>query len=360
MKISPIRKWNIIGHSKLLLGISTTLVILSILFALINVFTLKTHSPFDFGVDFTGGVVMNLDFEKPVDEAKVRAVMSEFKQGSAVIQRDQRNKNHVMIRLQNITDTDKDKIVTALDTKIGKIDRNTLKIELVGPTVGAELRRNAIITTTLALLLILIYVAFRFQFKHGLAAVLALVHDVGVSLGVIALFRIQLNMPAVAAVLTVIAFSLQDSIVILDRLRENLKYRKGDETFAEIANRSVTETWTRSFNTSFMIVLGTASLAIFSGAAIRDFTTILLVGMIAGTYSSIYIVVPLVNIWEKKDQQTIRDGYVLAQRDILSREKLVDKTVSKSTIKMEASSNTTQKQAVSYGTKKRKSSSRRR
>jgi preprotein translocase SecF subunit len=319
MKIVPIRNWNIIGRSKIFVGVSIGMVIVSLLFCLINVFTI--HTPFNFGVDFTGGVVMNLDFDKPVDEAKIRSVMDEFKQASAVIQLDQRNKNHAMIRLQTITD--KDKIVAALDTKIGKINRDTLQIELVGPTVGAELRRNAILTTAIALFLILIYVAFRFQFKHGLAAILALIHDVGVSLGVVALFRVQLNMPSVAAILTILAFSLQDSIVILDRLRENLKYRKGNETFAEIANRSVTETWTRSFNTSFMIVLATASLAIFSGAAIRDFTTILLVGMIAGTYSSIYIVVPMVMLWEKKDQQTIRDGYIAAQNDDELRTKLV-------------------------------------
>jgi preprotein translocase subunit SecF len=320
MNIKPIREWNIIGHSKLLLGISVTLVILSILAMFFNAFTI--HTPFNFGVDFTGGVVMNVDFDKPVDIAKIREVMAKFNQAGATIQKDQKDPKHAMIRLPNTEN--KDQIFAALEKDIGKINRDTSTVDTIGPVVGAELRRNATLTMSLALLIILIYTAFRFQWKHGLAAVLALIHDVGVSLGVLALFRIQLNVPTVAAILSIIAYSLQDSIVILDRLRENIKYRKGNETFGELANRSVTESWTRSFNTSFTTVIGVAVLTIFVGASLRDFTTVLLVGLVAGTYSSIYIVVPLVLLWEKKDQQTIRAEYILHQNDEEKRSKLVD------------------------------------
>lgn len=320
MKIKPISEWNIIGHSKLLLGISVSLVILSILAMLFNVFTI--HTPFNFGVDFTGGVVMNLDFDKEVEVATVRTVLTKFSQAGATIQRDQKDKKHMMIRLPDTKN--KDEIITALEKDIGKINRDTMSVDTIGPVVGGELRRNAILTMSLALLIILIYTAFRFQWKHGLAAVLALVHDVGVSLGVLALFRIQLNVPTVAAVLSIIAYSLQDSIVILDRLRENIKYRKGNETFGELANRSVTESWTRSFNTSFTTLIGVAVLTIFVGASLRDFTTVLLVGLLAGTYSSIYIVVPMVLLWEKKDQQAIRAEYILHQNDAEKRSKLVD------------------------------------
>jgi preprotein translocase subunit SecF len=227
MNIKPIREWNIIGHSKLLLGISVTLVILSILAMFFNAFTI--HTPFNFGVDFTGGVVMNVDFDKPVDIAKIREVMAKFNQAGATIQKDQKDPKHAMIRLPNTEN--KDQIFAALEKDIGKINRDTSTVDTIGPVVGAELRRNATLTMSLALLIILIYTAFRFQWKHGLAAVLALIHDVGVSLGVLALFRIQLNVPTVAAILSIIAYSLQDSIVILDRLRENIKYRKGNETF---------------------------------------------------------------------------------------------------------------------------------
>lgn len=358
MNIRPIREWNIVGHSKLLLGISGTIVILCILVMLFNVFTI--HTPLNFGVDFTGGVVMNLDFDKAVEVKTVRTVLEKFNQGSATIQRDQKDTKHMMIRLPDTKN--KDEIIAAFEKDISKINREKMSIETIGPVIGAELRRNAILTVTLALLLILIYTAFRFQWKHGLAAVLALIHDVGISLGALALFRIQLNTPTVAAVLSIIAYSLQDSIVILDRLRENTKYRKGNETFAELANRSVTESWTRSFNTSFTTVIGVAVLTIFVGASLRDFTTVLLVGLVAGTYSSIYIVIPLVLLWEKKEQQTIRAGYVLAQKDASTRDKLVDNSPTKVTAKITktATDTSTQKPTISTGTKKRKSSSRRR
>jgi preprotein translocase subunit SecF len=322
MKIKPILEWNIIGHSKLLLSISATLVVLSICFMLINVFTTPTHSPFNFGVDFTGGVVMNLDFDKTADEAAIRSTLGKFNEGGATIQRDKKDLKHIMIRLSDTAN--KDQIIAALEKNIGKINRDTMSVDTIGPVVGAELRRNALLTMSLALLIILIYTAFRFQWKHGLAAVLALIHDVGVSLGALALFKIQLNVPTVAAVLSIIAYSLQDSIVILDRLRENIKYRKGNETFGELANRSVTESWTRSFNTSFTTVIGVAVLTIFVGASLRDFTTVLLVGLVAGTYSSIYIVVPLVLLWEKKEQQSIRAEYILHQADSEKRNKLVE------------------------------------
>jgi len=335
MNIRPILEWNIIGKSKMLLGISVTLVILSILAMIVNVVNPKLKSPFNFGVDFTGGVVMNLDFDKEVEVNTVRSVLAKFGQGGATIQRDQKDKKHIMIRLPNIEK--RDEIIPALEKEIGKISRDTMSVDTIGPVVGAELRRNAILTMSLALLIILIYTAFRFQWKHGLAAVLALIHDVGISLGVLALFQIQLNVPTVAAILSIIAYSLQDSIVILDRLRENIKYRKGTETFAELANRSVTESWTRSFNTSFTTLIGVAVLTIFVGASLRDFTTVLLVGLLAGTYSSIYIVVPLVLLWEKKEEHSIRAEYVLHQGDEEKRSKIVDSKY-KGTLKV---SNTT-------------------
>lgn len=301
MKIRPILEWNIIGKSKTFISISGILVLASLMIMLFNTFFSPMKSPLNFGIDFTGGVLMNLDFDKEVQESKIREVLAKFDQGNATIQLDQRNKKHAMIRLADVTN--KDEIITALGTEVGTINPETQSIEVIGPVIGSELRKNAILTISLALLLILIYIAFRFHWKHGLAAILSLLHDTLVALGVVSLFRIQINTPAVAAVLSIVAYSLQDTIVILDRLRENIKYRKGNQTFAQIANKSVTESWTRSFNTSMTTVLGIAALTIFSGASLLDFCIILLVGMLVGTYSSIYIVVPLVVVWEKKEEQ---------------------------------------------------------
>lgn len=308
MKIRPILEWNIIGKSKTFMSISAFLVIFSLLVLLFNSFFSPMKSPLNFGIDFTGGVLMNLDFDKEVQESKIRDVLAKFNQGNSTIQLDQRNKKHAMIRLPDVTN--KDEIVAALAKDIGVINKDTQSIEVIGPVIGAELRKNAILTISLALLLILIYIAFRFHWKHGLAAILALIHDLLVALCILSLFRIQVNTPAVAAILSIIAYDLQDTIVILDRLRENIKYRKGNQTFAQIANKSITETWTRSFNTSMTAVIGVAALTVFAGASLLDFCIILLVGMLVGTYSSIYIVVPLVVYMEKKEDREINNVLV--------------------------------------------------
>ena len=310
MNIRPILEWNIIGKSKGFLSISGIMVLISLLIMLFNTFFSPMKSPLNFGIDFTGGVLMSLDFEKEVQESKIREVLSTFNQANATIQLDQRNKKHAMIRLSDVTN--KDEIVNTLEKELGTINKDTQSIEVIGPVIGAELRKNAILTISLALLLILIYIAFRFHWKHGLAGILALLHDTIIALGVVSLFRIQINTPAVAAILSIVAYSLQDTIVILDRLRENIKYRKSNQTFAQIANKSVTESWTRSFNTSFTTVLGITALTIFAGASLLDFCIILLVGMLVGTYSSIYIVVPMVVLWEKKEEQSMNGVLVPA------------------------------------------------
>lgn len=350
MKIRPILEWNIIGKSRTFLSVSGILVLASLLIMLFNTFFSPMKSPLNFGIDFTGGVLMNLDFDKEVEESKIREVLAKFNQGNATIQLDQRNKKHAMIRLADVTN--KDEIITALGTDVGTIVPETQSIEVIGPVIGSELRKNAILTISLALLLILIYIAFRFHWKHGLAAILALLHDTLVALGVVSLFRIQVNTPAVAAVLSIVAYSLQDTIVILDRLRENIKYRKGNQTFAQIANKSVTETWTRSFNTSMTTVLGIAALTIFSGASLLDFCIILLVGMLVGTYSSIYIVVPLVVSWEKKEEQLMEP---IMAPSLVSNTNATTKKLSESTYKPEFAAETSKPVVV----KKKKTTRRR-
>lgn len=305
MKIRPIKEWNIIGKSKLLLTISLIGVILSISVLIINYVTIG--QPLNLGVDFTGGVLMKLDFENETDVTSIREILSKYGQGESTIQLDQKDKSITMIRMMAVKQSDDiDKIIADLEAKFGKINRDVLSIESIGPVVGAELRRNAILTISIALLLILMFISIRFKPKFALATILALFHDIIITIGVLAITRVQLNFPTVAALLSITAYSVQDSIVILDRLRENLKYRKEKQTFAEVANKSITDTLIRSFNTSFTTVIAVIILAFFGGVAIRDFTTVLLAGLIAGTYSSIYIVVPLLVTWEKKEERVIK------------------------------------------------------
>ncbi|MCK5848743.1 MAG: protein translocase subunit SecF [Caldisericia bacterium] len=308
----PVRKWNIIGYRKTSLRIALILFLCSVV--IMTVRNSTNGSPFNLGVDFTGGVVMNIDFmtEEPVSVATVREVLSGFNQDGAVIQQDKNHPEHYMIRMTEITNHQQDEIFDALQEQIGSINPDTRQTDFIGPTIGSELRKNALLTLSLALLLILLYVAIRFKFKDGVSAIIALIHDMSVALGVVSLFWIQLNTSSIAALLSITAYSLQDSIVILDRVRENLKYYKDKLTYAEIANMSITTTWIRSFNTSVTTLIGVLALAFFMGSSLRDFTTILLVGLLAGTYSSLYIVVPMLVNWQKENERVIRPVYLNA------------------------------------------------
>ena len=310
MQIKPIREWNIIGRSKLWFSISIIFIIIGIFSLIFNQTQLKT--PLNFGIDFTGGVTMSLDFEKDLNVADIRTILTKYNLANSIIQLDQKKLSHVNIKLTPTEASTIDTIMNDLEVKFGKIDINTQSIQSIGPTIGSELKRNALLTISIALLLILLYITIRFKPLFAVSTIIALLHDVLITVGVLAITRTQLNFPAVAALLSVTAYSVQDSIVILDRLRENLKYKKDKQTFAEIANISVTETWTRSFNTSFTTLVAVIVLSIFGGASIRDFTTILLIGIITGTYSSIYIVVPLLVLWNKKEERVIKTTKVEA------------------------------------------------
>jgi preprotein translocase subunit SecF len=296
MNIKPILEWNIIGKSKKLLFSALTFFVISVIIISIRGFNL--------GIDFTGGLLMKANFEKEVTVAEIRASLGTLGYENATIQLDQKNKKYAMIRISENVDTEL--LLSTLETEIGPIAKDSMSIDKIGPVIGGELRRNALLTVLFALLMILIYTAIRFKPKHGFAAVVALIHDISISLGILSLFQIQLNTPTVAALLTITAYSLQDSIVILDRLRENLKYFKDKMSFADLANKSIAESWTRSFFTSITTITAVVILTIYTGAALRDFTSILLVGLFAGTFSSIYIVVPFLVMIEHKKERIMK------------------------------------------------------
>ena len=349
-----IKQWNIIGKRKPALYSALIIFIVSVVIMGIRYST--NGSPFNLGVDFTGGVVMNIDFitEEPPTVKMIRDVMATHNQERAIIQQDKLNPQHFMIRMKDITNEQRDAIFQSLEESIGQINDDTRQIDFIGPTIGSELRRNAFLTLGLALLFILLYVAIRFRFKDGVAAIIALAHDIGITLGVMSLLWIQFNTASIAALLSITAYSLQDSIVILDRVRENLKYYRDRMTFAEIANMSVTTTWIRSFNTSVTTLIGVIVLAVFMGSALRDFSTILLVGLVAGTFSSLYIVVPILVGWQKDDDdKELRPVYLDALQsdsyDLIKTRKNGSKTSTKATLQMDQkdSSESTDKKKTS-------------
>ncbi|MGQ9779310.1 MAG: protein translocase subunit SecF [Bacillota bacterium] len=180
----------------------------------------------------------------------------------------------------------------------GEVPRERLQIAMVDPAIGRETVRNAFLAVLIASVLILIYIAFRFEFKSGVAGVVALVHDTLVVIGVFALLQKEITSAIIAALLTIIGYSINDTIVVFDRVRENLRNRRKGQSFDELVNESILQTMRRSLNTSATTVLAILVLYVVGAESIKEFCLALIIGLVAGTYSSIFIASPIWAIWK--------------------------------------------------------------
>jgi preprotein translocase subunit SecF len=276
----------------------------SILFSLISFAVLATHG-LSWGIDFTGGVLMELKTEQAADLGKMRSTLEGKGLGEVSLQ-NFGDSNNVMIRIQSTGESEEGPIVEKVKSLIGsavpgKIDYRN--IEFVGPTVGHELVRSGIMATVFACGAIMLYVWFRFEWQFGVGTLLALVHDTIMVIGFYALSRFDFGLNAIAAVLTIIGYSMNDSVVIYDRIRENMRrYKK--MPFNELLNLSMNETLARTVLTSSTTLLAALALACFGGEVIRGFSWSLVFGIVVGTYSSIYISAPtLIYLRIRPEQQ---------------------------------------------------------
>lgn len=243
-------------------------------------------------VDFTGGLVLQVKFEQPVEVGAVRTSLNHIGQGQAVIQ--SLGERDILIRLQAEAEDVRKKILGTLEQELGEL--TILKIDKVGPVVGKELRKQAIISLVLALSGILIYMAFRFRFRFGMAAVLSLVHDSIIMVGAYSLLQKEISVAFIAAILTVIGYSLNDSIVVLDRVRENWSSIRSKGVLALIDN-SINQTLSRTVNTSVTTLLPVLAMYFFGGEVISNFAFAFLIGIVVGTYSSVYISSAILADW---------------------------------------------------------------
>ncbi len=250
-----------------------------------------------YGIDFAGGQIQEYKFKTPIASEKIREVLKEAGITDLVIQRFDKNPENVIIRTSEDTYTAVEK---ALKEKFADNPAQLLRIEKVGPIVGKHLRERALWAIVLAMGGILIYVGFRFKhWDFATAGVIALIHDVLVALGLTVYFGHQVDLLTITALLTIAGFSINDTIVIYDRIRENMaKARKYD--LAEIINLSVNQTLSRTILTSFTVLMVTAALYFLGGEVLNTFALCLMIGFIAGTYSTVYIAAPLVIAWQKK------------------------------------------------------------
>ncbi len=251
-----------------------------------------------YGIDFTGGMLKQVKFKSPIDIAVIRDALSEHGVIDAQIQTfgDQKS-NEIIIRTKGETE---DAVDNALNALIGEDNYEILRVERVGPAVGSDLRKKAVKAIIFALLAILLYIGWRFRsVKYGFAAIAALFHDVLIAAGMLALTGREFSLPIIAALLTIVGYSLNDTIVIFDRIREDLKLMR-KSTLTEVINKSVNQTLSRTLLTSVTTLLVVLFLFIFGGQVINDFAFTLLVGVIVGTYSSVYVASPLLIGWSGK------------------------------------------------------------
>ena len=252
-----------------------------------------------YGIDFAGGTLVQLRFAEPVRVEAIRAALAEVRLGESVIQQFG-DPQEYLIRVAAGGELEEisQRVTGALQGQ-GLPGFEVRRLEFVGPQVGRDLQLQALQAVAWGIVGILIYTAIRFDFKGGVAAVVALLHDVLVTLGAFSLTGRELNLPVLAALLTIVGYSINDTIVVFDRIRENRGkgIRKG-QTLADVINASINQTLSRTLLTSLTVFLVIAVLYLFGGEVLRDFSFALLVGVITGTYSSVFVAAPLIVDWE--------------------------------------------------------------
>jgi preprotein translocase subunit SecF len=278
-------KVNFVGYRRFAYPLSALLIILSI-----GAFLTQG---LNFGIDFRGGILIEIKTEGPADVEQLRRDVGGLGLGEVQIQ-EFGAPDDILIRVQQQDGEEKEQVkaIETIKNALGDSVAEYRRTEFVGPTVGAELISSAIWAVALAIGAILIYIWFRFEWQFGVGAVIALTHDVITTIGLFAFTQLEFNLATVAAILTIAGYSINDTVVIYDRVREELRrYKKMD--MAELLNMAANRTLSRTFMTSVTTLIALIALAIFGGTIIRDFALAMIWGVIIGTYSSVFIALPV-------------------------------------------------------------------
>ncbi len=290
--IKPGTTFDFIGRRWVAISASAVLIIIGLLTAGIR--------GINYGIDFAGGTLVELRMPRDVNIEDVRRELRGIGMGDSTIQH-YGSKDEILIRMMRSpkrVEGLQGEIIKALEVVYGQGNIELRRTEVVGPQVGAALRKQAALAMAYALIGILIYITIRFEFRFAVAAILALVHDVLITLGAFAVTNKELSLPVIAAFLTIVGYSLNDTIVVFDRIRENLKlFRR--ESYEAVFNRSINETLSRTILTSLTTMLVVLALFFLGGEVIHDFAFALLVGIVVGTYSSIFVASPILVFWQR-------------------------------------------------------------
>ncbi len=282
---------DILGKRKMWYIISSTVILIGLIFLL--------SSGLNLGIDFSGGTLMEFKFDKKVNNDQARKVLEKINIAvdSKIQQTAEEGIHGILIRAKELNSDQILEVENAFRDEYPSTE--LLRTEMVGPLIGQELRRKAFLALLIASVAIVIYISIRFEFRFAIVAIITLLHDVIITLGIFALIGKEINTPFVAALLTIVGYSINDTIVIFDRIRENMKLMY-KTPFEKLANRAVIDTLPRSINTSMTTLITILAIYLFGGASIKTFMLALFIGMFAGTYSSIFVASPLLVTWTEK------------------------------------------------------------
>ncbi len=296
------RQYDFLGKTKFFVPLSIALVVISALLLIPQI------RGWNLGIDFTGGTEFTVQFSEPVDTAQIRESLSGLSTGGIDLSQS---------AIQSYGSDDRVIITTPLDIRdhqvlVERVEQmlradypvqepasSNISRTAISQQVSRQLTEKGWQAVLLALVIVLVYVSWRFRLRYAVGAVVAIIHDVVIALGIFALFRIEINLPTIAAFLTILGYSLNDTIVIYDRVRENLKLSPRGN-ISEIINRSINQSLSRTINTSLTTFVPIIILFIFGGSVLRGFSLALLIGVIVGTYSSMYIACPILEAWAKR------------------------------------------------------------
>jgi len=297
--IKPDTNFDFVGKMKMAFGISMVMIIIS--FA-----SILWHGGLNYGIDFAGGTLVQIKFNVPFSIDKIRDAFRPMGIQNSIIQ--QYGPQEIVVR---IPEGDSDlkglsgRVEEALTNAFGKQAVEMRRVEMVGPKVGKDLTKKALLAIMFSWIGMLIYIAWRFEFRYAAGGILALVHDTIITIGVFSLLNKEFDLTIVAALLTIIGYSINDTIVVFDRIRENSR-KNIKQPLSEIINGSINQTLSRTILTSFTVIIVLFALFFFGGPVIHDFAFALIVGIVVGTYSSIFIASPIVLAWEKWQPSKIR------------------------------------------------------
>ncbi len=306
-------RFDVIKHHRWWFAISSFFVMVSIVSIFMNGFNL--------GIDYTGGTIVEVKFEKQVTVADVRHELSKFDLGDSIIQVSGNTANtgagdDIMIRTKNLSAQEAQDIVAALNSEVAP--GNVLRIESVGAVIGSEVTMNALLNLAVAFIALALYISYRFEYKVAISSLAAIMHDLIMVLGVFSFFHLEIDASFLAAILTVVGYSMNESVVIFDRIRENTHTHKRTDTFADLANASIAQSIHRSMYTLSTVMFACCSLYFFGGETTRNFALTMIVGFLSGAYSSICVATSLWAIWKSnsKKDMTKRHGSAAGKKTV--------------------------------------------